>query len=292
VLSLLAALAVQFLPLTLAAPSSAALLIVALVAPVARASSGTLLHSIYPALAVAFAIPLSGAVRYLAETRLRRRVSSLFARYVPPAVAEELVRDGRLAEVAEGQRLEVTVFFCDLRGFTPLAATLEPSQVNAVLSRYYEYVSAAVLSEGGTIIQYVGDEVFAVFGAPLARADHAAAALRCALDVQARRIELEQQLTEHGLPMVDFGIGINAGEVVAVHAGSTFRRQYAVVGDPVNVGSRLCSEARTGQVVASDSAVDEKPGSADHPVGEQYHPDLKGVDRDVVAWRFTPEPVA
>lgn len=287
-LSLLAALAAQFLPLPLAALSAIGLMGVALVVPVQRAASGTLLHSVYPALAVALAVPLSGGVRYLVETRLRRRVSTMFARYVPPPVAAEIVREGRLGDAVQGQRLEVSVFFCDLRGFTPLAASLEPAQVNQLLSHYYEYVSALVLAENGTIMQYVGDEVFAVFGAPLARADHAAAALRVALAVQAGRSRLESRLVEDGLPIVEFGIGINSGEVVAVHAGSTFRRQYAVVGDAVNVGSRLCSEARDGQVVASDSTVD----AAAEPIGvdeaEPYHPDLKGVERDMVAWRFAP----
>ena len=288
VLTLLVALAVQFLPLPLAGLSSAVLLVVAVLGPILRAADGTPLHSLYPAMAVALAIPLSGGLRYFTETRARRRVAALFARYVPPPVAEELTREGRLDEVAEGQRLDISVFFCDLRGFTPLSASLEPTQVNRILSRYYEYVSAAVLAEDGTIIQYVGDEVFAVFGAPLAREDHASAALRVAFAVQAGRTELERQLQDDGLPMVEFGIGINSGEVVAVHAGSTFRRQYAVVGDTVNVGARLCSEAREGQVVAADRAVDAAPPL---PGGEPYHPTLKGVERDIVVWRFTPEPV-
>lgn len=286
VLTLLVALAVQFLPMPMAVASSLLVMGVAVLVPVQRAAGGTLLHSVYPAMAVGLAIPLSGALRYAAETRLRRRVSSLFARYIPPTVAAELVRDGRIDEAVEGQRLVVTVFFCDLRGFTPLAASLEPAQVNQLLSHYYEYVSAMLFEAGGTIIQYVGDEVFAVFGAPVARSDHAEVALRCALAVQAERTRLEVLLAADDLPMVDFGIGVNSGEVVAVHAGSTFRRQYAVVGDPVNVGARLCSEARIGEVVASSATVD---GVTDPPAGELYHPSLKGIDRDVVAWRFTPD---
>src|SRR5690606_1414334 len=110
--------------------------------------------------------------------------------------------------------------------------------------------------------------------APLPDDDHASAALGCAMAVQSGRGALESELTGEGLPMVEFGIGLNTGEVVAVHAGSSVRRQYAVVGHPVNVGSRLCSEARAGQVIASDvtvEAADESPGG-----GESYHPTLKG----------------
>jgi adenylate cyclase len=230
------------------------------------------------------AIPLSGGVRYVAETRLRRRVAALFARYVPPPVAEELVRDGRLDVAVEGQRLEVTVFFCDLRGFTPLAASLQPAQVNRVLSAYYEYVSAVLLAEAGTIIQYVGDEVFAVFGAPLPTPDHAAAALRCAMEVQGGRQDLARVLAADGLPMIELGIGLHTGEVVAVHAGSSFRRQYSVVGDPVNVGSRLCAQAGPGEVVASATTVEAVPVIEG---GARFRPALKGVARGVTAWRFT-----
>jgi adenylate cyclase len=285
VLALVTALAVQFLPVPLALAASLALGVGAAVGAVQRAGDGVLLHGVYPILAVALAVPLSGSVRYALETRLRRRVTALFARYVPPPVAAELVRDGRVDEAVGGQRLDVTVLFCDLRGFTPLAASLEPVQVNQVLSSYYEYVSAAVLAERGTIIQYVGDEVFAVFGAPLPRSDHADAALRCALAVQAGRGELEEALAGDRLPMVGFGIGVNTGEVVAVHAGSSFRRQYAVVGDPVNVGARLCAEARDGQVVASEATVSAANATAG---GVAYHPTLKGVDRDLTAWRYDP----
>ncbi len=287
ILSLVTALLVQFLPIPVAITTSMIIGVGTVVGVVERASGGVLLHGVYPVIAVAFAVPLSGSLRYAAETRLRRRVSSLFSRYVPPQVAAELVKDGRIAEVVEGQRLEVTVFFCDLRSFTPLAASLEPTQVNQVLSDYYEYVSAAVLAESGTIIQYVGDEVFAVFGAPVGRDDHAPAALRCAFSVQARRAELEATLADSGLPMVDFGIGVNSGQVVAVHAGSTFRRQYAVVGDPVNVGARLCSEARIGEVVASDETVSAAGLEAE---GASYQPTLKGVQRQVTAWRYLPPP--
>lgn len=288
-LSLIVALAVQFLPLPGAAAVSVLGVAVAAVVPVQSAAAGTLLHSTYPMAAVLLAVPLSGAFRYWAETRLRRRVSTLFARYVPPPVAEELVRDGRFEEAVEGQRLEVSVFFCDLRGFTPLAASLEPAQVNRVLSHYYEYASAKVLEAGGTIVQYVGDEVFAVFGAPIPRDDHAAAALHCALEVQAERAALDDRLTSEDLPTVEFGIGVNSGEVVAAHAGSSFRRQYAVVGDPVNVGSRLCSEARSGQVVASETSIDSAGDLGDLGPGEPYQPVLKGVNRAFTAVRFEPE---
>ena len=248
-----------------------------------------MLHSVYPLFAVALAVLLSGALRYWSETRLRRRVSSLFARYVPPPVADELVRDGRLAAVVEGQRLPVTVFFCDLRGFAPLAASLSPSEVNQVLSEYYEHVSSRVLDHGGTIIQYVGDEVFAVFGAPVSREDHAAAALWCALQVQADAPALAASLAERSLPAVAFGIGLNTGEVVAAHAGSSFRRQYAVVGDPVNVGSRLCGQAAGGEVVAADETVAD---SGITITGERFSPLLKGVERAVVAWRIEPSRTA
>ena len=284
-LSLIVALGVQFLPLPASATVCVLSVAAAALVPVQRAAGGTLLYSVYPLLAVVLAVPLSGAVRYRTETRLRRRVSTLFARYVPPPVAAELVRDGRLDEAIEGQRVEVSVLFCDLRGFTPLSAEVEPAQVNRMLSLYYEYVSAAVLGAGGTIVQYVGDEVFAVFGAPVPRQDHASATLECALSVQSDRGSLEELLVSADLPTVEFGIGVNSGEVVAAHAGSSFRRQYSVIGDPVNVGSRLCDEAGDGEVVAAQQTVGDGGSAAG---GEAYEPVLEGVDRSITAWRFRP----
>jgi adenylate cyclase len=125
-----------------------------------------------------------------------------------------------------------------------------------------------VFDHGGTVMQYVGDEVFAVFGAPIPDPGAAAKAVRCARAMQEETSRLGARLAKAGLPPVGYGIGLHLGEVVAAHVGNDIRRQYAVVGDTVNVGSRLCSRARAGEIVMSDAvlaAIDDPP--AVEPLG-------------------------
>ena len=106
-------------------------------------------------------------LRYFGETRQRRRVTALFSQYVPEAVAQRLVDEDRAGAAVEGERLDMTVLFCDLRGFTALSENLEPAIVRMMLNHYYDRVTDIVLAMDGTLMKYVGDEVFAVWGAPL-----------------------------------------------------------------------------------------------------------------------------
>ena len=124
-------------------------------------------------------------VKYFGETRQRRRVTALFSQYVPEEVAQRLVDEDRAELAAEGQRLDMTVLFCDLRGFTALSEKLPPSIVRTMLDHYYDRVTELVLSMRGTLMKYVGDEVFAVWGAPMPSTDHPALALECAIAIQA-----------------------------------------------------------------------------------------------------------
>ena len=146
----------------------------------AVADRGRLLPALLPVVAVLVAALLLGVAGQIEVVRERRRIRALFAQYVPRSVAEQLVASGRAGAASEGERVAVTTLFCDLRGFTPIAARLEPSQVRELLNTYYEQMAQVVLDEGGTVLQYTGDEIFGVFGTPLPQDDHARAALRCA----------------------------------------------------------------------------------------------------------------
>jgi adenylate cyclase len=256
-----------------------------------RFQHGVIIDPVYPMAAIIGATVGALVVRYFTEVRQRRRVNALFARYVPATVAQQLVDNDLFDDVVNGVRHDITVFFCDLRGFTPIAATLEPAEVRMLLDAYYEHVCSRILEREGTIMQFVGDEVFAVFGAPVARSDHATAALECALSVQRDRPRLDDDLGARGLPPVRFGIGLNSGEVVAAHVGPVHRRQYSVVGDTVNVGSRLCGQAAADQVVAATALLDrldEKRSDYD----DLGRLELKGVADGLPAVRFRPLSVA
>lgn len=194
------------------------------------------------------------AWRYVAEIRHRRRAWSLFATYVPASVVDELADATQLRRAAAGARSVVSVLFCDLRGFTPIAAGLDPDDVRRLLDHYYDYVVTIVHDHGGTVMQFVGDEVFAIFGAPIDSAEAAGAALACAAELQDRVGALDEVLASDGLPPVRFGIGLHRGSVTTAHVGTRDRRQYSAIGDAVNVGSRLCGAAGAGEIVASAAA--------------------------------------
>ena len=144
------------------------------------AGAECLLDPVRPSLAavVAFTtLVVSAGVRQVLQ---RRRLAKLFSQYVPPDVARDLIESGRAETAQAGERLLVSVLFCDLRGFTPTVARLSPADVRELLDRYYETYSQVVFQHGGTVLQYTGIEIFAVFGGPLPRSDHADAALACA----------------------------------------------------------------------------------------------------------------
>jgi adenylate cyclase len=248
-----------------------------------RFNSGRVLNFVYPSLAVIISFIGALGLRYFGETRQRRRVTALFSQYVPEAVAQRLVDEDRASLAAEGERLDMTVLFCDLRGFTALSESLSPAIVRVMLNHYYDRVTDVVLSMRGTLMKYVGDEVFAVWGAPLPSTDHPQWALECALEIQALTPELNRELRELGAPEVSFGIGLNTGEAVAAHFGGGRRRQYDVVGDTVNVGARLCSAAGRGEIILSDQVLTRVPSPP--PVEPVGRIELKGVSRELRLWR-------
>ena len=242
----------------------------------AVADRGRLLPALLPVVAVLVAALLLGVAGQIEVVRERRRIRALFAQYVPRSVAEQLVASGRAGAASEGERVAVTTLFCDLRGFTPIAARLEPSQVRELLNTYYEQMAQVVLDEGGTVLQYTGDEIFGVFGTPLPQDDHARAALRCARRLFSALEHLNDLLFQRSLPGLNFGIGLHSGDVVAAHMGSSARMQYAVIGDTVNVGSRHCTLAREGQIAVS--AVTEALAGPIADATRQDGMELKGVE--------------
>ncbi len=223
---------------------------------VIRFDHGDIMNIIYGLLAIVLAFIGGLAIKYVTETRQRRRVSSLFAQYVPEEVARQLEESGALDSHIEGERVDVGLFFCDLRGFTSLSATLEPTEVRAMLNHFYDLLTEIIHSHRGTVLKFVGDEVFAVFGAPLPIPNNAQATLDCAIEIQARATELDALLADLNIPPVKFGIGMNVGDVVAAHIGGGRRRQYDIVGDTVNLGSRLCSQAGKGEIVLPEKMIE------------------------------------
>lgn len=262
----------------------------------ARFEVGVIADFVYPPLSALAALIGGLVLRYLTEGKARRRVSALFAQYVPPAVAERLVNEDRVDSVMAGERLDVSVLFCDLRGFTAQAAALEPAQVRLLLDTYYERLSKLILDHGGTLMQYVGDEIYAAFGAPEIQSDHSARAVRCAVAMQDARPAIGEELAALGLPPIHYGIGVNSGVAVSAIVGSSTKSQYSLVGDTVNIGSRLCSQAREDHVCFPDHVREAAGEAVPSDIDDLGPIEFKNATRPIQVWRYwankTPEAVA
>ncbi len=162
----------------------------------------------------------------------------LFMKYVPEPVIEKTLTSSEEA-LFSGEHKTVAILFCDIRGFTPMCEQLAPKEVVSFLNDYYAIMSEAIKRHNGTVIQYVGDEIFAAFGAPVAIADMEKNAVFCGMEMM-RRLELLNS-KYRGLLGRDtpIGIGINYGEVVAGNLGSEYKIDYAITGDTVNTGKRI-----------------------------------------------------
>jgi len=177
-----------------------------------------------------------GFNRMLGGLRERERIRETFGRYVTREIRDEILA-GRAS--FEGQLEEVTILFADLREFTPWVERTEPREVVRDLNEYFTEMEAAIRSERGLVLQYIGDEIEAVFGAPLRASDHADRALAAALKMRARLERLNSRRAAVGKPPLRNGIGIHTGTVLAGSIGSAERSSYALVGDAVNLASRI-----------------------------------------------------
>jgi adenylate cyclase len=166
----------------------------------------------------------------------RELIKETFGKYVSDEVRDEIL-SGRIP--LDGEAREATVLFADLRDFTPMVESTPPKEVVQVLNRYFRRMEAAVHRHSGLVLQYIGDEIEAVFGAPVYRADHPTDAVRTALEMRERLSRLNEELSAQDHPTLRHGIGIHSGRVVAATIGSPHRLSYALVGDTVNVASRL-----------------------------------------------------
>jgi adenylate cyclase len=189
----------------------------------------------------------------------RERVRALLGRVVSPAIAEELLR--RPIQLG-GEEREVTVLFVDIRGFTARCEGTSPAEVLALLNRYLTRVTEAIEAEGGVVDKYIGDAVMALYGAPLANPDHAARAVRGALGILSAVALLNTELAAESEAPLAVGVGINTAAVVAGNMGSASRMNYTVIGDGVNIASRvegLCPFYGAG-ILVSDATRVASPG--------------------------------
>ena len=175
--------------------------------------------------------------------------------------------------------------FSDIRGFTSLSENLAPSQVVTMLNRYLGTMTDIIMAHHGTIDEFIGDAILAVFGAPQHRDDDADRAVECALAMQAAMIEVNALNEAEGFPAVNTGIAINTGDVIAGNIGSERRSKYGFVGHPMNVTSRIEDITAGGEILISDSTLQSLKGH--YSLGRSQKINVKGIDETIVVHQVT-----
>lgn len=175
---------------------------------------------------------------YFVESRTKRQFTELFGQYVPPELVDEMAKNPEGYSMA-GRKADLSVLFSDIRGFTTISESLQPDQLAALMNEYLGAMTEVVRHHRGTLDKYIGDAIMAFWGAPLADPEHAEHAVITALEMQAALKELNQDLQTKGWPELKIGVGINTGMMTVGDMGSPVRKAYTVMGDAVNLGSRL-----------------------------------------------------
>jgi adenylate cyclase len=164
----------------------------------------------------------------------------MFGQYVPPTHIDEMLKEGAASYGLYGEDRDMTVLFSDIRNFTSISESMSASQVKEMLNEFFTPMTEIIFKFRGTIDKYVGDLIMAFWGAPLKDKRHAQHAISAALEMQKKlEQDLEPLLLEHGWPEIHIGIGINSGIMTVGDMGSKFRRNYTVLGDAVNLASRI-----------------------------------------------------
>lgn len=219
-------------------------------------------------------------IRKLADDveRRNRFIRDVFGRYLTDEVAETLLESPEALKMG-GERREVSILLADLRGFTTFAAKRDPQDVMRVVNNFLSKMTEVIIDHGGTIDEFIGDAILALFGAPRPLEDHAQRAVACAAAMQQAMSEVNRENVANGLPEVAIGIGINTGDVVVGNIGSEKRAKYGVVGHNVNMAARIEAYTAGGQTLISENT--RNACGAALQVNEEIRVLPKGFDEEI-----------
>ena len=258
---------------------------------VAAFRDGLWLNLFQPVLGMAIALFGGTTYRYFVEDSEKRKVKKLFGRYVSKDVYNQLLEHPDRAELG-GKRREMSVLFSDIRGFTTVTEKGNPEELVSQLNEYFSRMVDIVFRHQGTVDKFVGDMVMALFGAPLDDAKHADHAVTAAVDMVRELGELNRKWATEGRAQLDIGVGINSGDMIAGNIGSSSIMSYTVIGDNVNLGSRLESlnkDYKT-RIIISDATRARLAGTYDiRPLGDVV---VKGKTKPVAIFELrVPSPL-
>ena len=218
--------------------------------------------------------------------RNEKFIRATFGRYLSDEIVTDILERPEGLELG-GDLRRVSIMLSDIRGFTTLSENLTPAQVVTMLNRYLGTMTDIILAHHGTIDEFIGDAILAVFGAPQHRDDDADRAVKCALAMQAATVEINALNEAEGFPAVHTGIAINTGDVICGNIGSERRSKYGFVGHPMNVTSRIEDVTAGGEILISDSTLKSLKG--DFAVGRSEEITVKGIDETIVVHQILPE---
>jgi adenylate cyclase len=245
--------------------------------------TGLWLNLLQPLTGGVLALFFGTAYRYFVEDAEKRKVSKLFGRYVSKDVYAHLMTDPDRAELG-GARREMSVLFSDIRGFTSVTERGNPEELVAQLNEYFTRMVAVVFRHEGTVDKFVGDMVMALFGAPLDDPEHADHAVATAVDMVKELRELNAAWAARGMAQLDIGVGVNSGDMIAGNIGSSSIMSYTVIGDNVNLGSRLESlnkEYKTRIIISDATRTRLKTEYEMRPLGDVI---VKGKSKPVAIY--------
>jgi adenylate cyclase len=216
---------------------------------------------------------------YFIETRGKRQLTGLFGQYVPPELVDEMANDPERYSL-EAESREMTVLFSDVRGFTTISEGLDPKQLAELMNQMLTPMTTVIHDNRGTIDKYMGDAIMAFWGAPVPDPEHARHAIEAAMQMMSKLSEINVAFKQRGWPEIRIGVGINTGVMNVGNMGSEFRMAYTVLGDAVNLGSRLegLTKGYGVYVIVSESTKDAVP---DYAYRELDIVRVKGKDKPV-----------
>ncbi|MFZ9735332.1 MAG: CHASE2 domain-containing protein [Burkholderiaceae bacterium] len=241
-----------------------------------------LIPLVAPTLALALSLWMMDALIGRAERRQRQFVQGAFSRYVSPAVVSQLVENPDALRIT-GTRQEASFIFTDIAGFTTLSEGLTSEALSEVLNSYLDGACSIVFAHGGTVDKFIGDAIMAIFNAPIAQADHAERAVRCALALDAYAEDFRKAKNAQGVPLGVTRIGVHSGQATIGNFGSNARMDFTALGDTVNTAARTegVNKYFGTRVCCTQEIVDRCPGLAFLPIGDVF---LKGKQNAVTLY--------